>query len=293
MPSAAHARLVELLEELTLAPGEYAFAQGDPPDRFLFLIEGRVALEAEGRRDLPFSPLSVVGIVDAILDRPRLRACRAITACKALVMRSADWFDMLEDNAQIARAATKNFATQLHGQWRELAQFLPQHSEPPPSIAPSELESYDKILALRQAGFLRRAGMQAVASLAALAETVALRASESLFEVGNPGGDLWIVARGLIELSHPGGFHFTHDAGDLVGGPAAFCNALPIYSARALTDAIVLRIPEQEFYDQAEEHARLVRGVLSFLVTELEALQAIAPDKLDLNPSGGAVRGRA
>ena len=34
----------------------------------------------------------------------------------------------------------------------------------------------------------------------------------------------------------------------------------------------MLRISEQDFYDQAEEHARLTRGTLVYLVSELEPL---------------------
>ena len=274
MPVAAHVRFIELLEDLDLGVGELAFAQGDPPDRFLFLTEGRVALQAEGMQPIEFSGFAVVGVVDAALERPRLRACRALEASKALVIRSADWFDLLEDNAEIARAAIKNFATQLHSLWQKLAARLPRHSEPPPGIVPSALETYDKILALRQASFLRKVGMQAIASLAAIAETEALQTGESLFKVGNDGEDFFVVAAGLIELSHGSGLRFTHDAGDVVGGPAAFCNALPSYAAAAAAPSIVLRIPQQEFYDQAEEHGRLIRGTLAFLASELEALQS-------------------
>ena len=276
MPVAAQVRLIELLEEIELLPGEFAFVQGDAPDRFLFLTEGRVALEGEGLVPREFSGFAVVGIVDAVLERPRLRGCRALEPSKALMIRAADWFDLLEDNAEIARAALRNFATQLHSLWQQLAPRLPQHSEPPPGIVPSALEDYDKILALRQAAFLRRAGMQAIASLAAVAETVMLRAGEPLFEVGNDGEDFMVVAAGLIELSHASGLHFTHDTGDLVGGPAAFCNALPSYAAHALTDSVVLRISQQDFYDQAEEHGRLLRGTLAYLASDLEALQAVA-----------------
>jgi len=273
MPAAAHVRLIELLEDLDLAPGELAFKEGDLPDHFLFLTEGRVALESEDLQSIEFSGFSVVGVVDAILDRPRQRACRALEASKALRIRSADWFDLLEDNAEIARAAIKNFAAQLHVLWQDLAPRLPRHSEPPPGIVPSALETYDKILALRQASFVRRAGMQAIASLAAIAETEVLKAGESLFEVGNGGEDFFVVAAGLIELSHGSGFHFTHDAGDVVGGSAAFCNALPGYAAVAMAPSIVLRIPQQEFYDQAEEHGRLLRGTLAYLASDLESLQ--------------------
>jgi CRP-like cAMP-binding protein len=279
MPAAAHVRFIELLEDLDLAAGDLAFAVGDPPDHFLFLTEGRVALEGEGMQSIEFSGFSVVGVIDAILERPRLRACRALEASKALRIRSADWFDLLEDNAEIARAAIKNFATQLHSLWQELApRLLLRRSEPPPGIVPSALENYDKILALRQASFLRRAGMQAIATLAAVAETEALAAGQSLFEVGNSGEDFFVVAAGLIELSHGSGLHFTHDAGDVVGGPAAFCNALPSYAAAAAVTSIVLRIPQQEFYDQAEEHGRLLRGTLTWLASELEALQAARTD---------------
>ena len=276
MPAAVHVRFLELLEDLELAPGQLAFAQGDPPDRFLFLTEGRVALESEGLQSIEFSGFAVVGVVDAVLERPRLRACRALEPSKAFVIRSADWFDLLEDNAEIARAATRNFATQLHVLWQQLAQRLPRRSEPPRGIRPAALETYDKIVALRGAHFLRRAGMQAIASLASVAETVLLEASQSLFEVGNDGEAFHVVATGVVELSHRSGLHVRHEAGDLVGGPAAFCSALPSYSARALTDAIVLRIPQQEFYDQAEEHGRLLRGTLAFLASELEGLQAVA-----------------
>jgi CRP-like cAMP-binding protein len=274
MPAAAHGRFIELLEDLDLAAGEFAFKLGDPPDHFLFLTEGRVALETDGMQAIEFSGFAVVGVVDAVLNRPRQRACRALEASKALRIRSADWFDLLEDNAEIARAAVKNFATQLHGLWQQLASRLPRRSEPPPGIMPPALDTYDKILALRQASFLRRAGMQAIASLAAVAETELLQAGESLFEVGHGGEDFFVVAAGLIELSHASGFHFTHDTGDVVGGPAAFCNGLPSYAAVAAAPSIVLRIPQQEFYDQAEEHGRLLRGTLAFLATELEALQA-------------------
>jgi CRP-like cAMP-binding protein len=285
MPVAAHVRFIELLEDVELATGELAFAQGDPPDRFLFLTEGRVIMEAEGQAPQEFSGFAVVGVIDAVLNRPRIRACRALEPSKALAIRTADWFDMLEDNAEVARAATRNFATRLYDRWHALAPKLARYSTPPPGRTPKAFENYDKILVLRQAAFLKRAGMQAVASLAAVAEPLTLAASASLFEANHEGQHFYVVGAGVIELSQATGFRITHSVGDLVGGPASFCNALPNYAARALTDAIVLRISEQDFYDQAEEHGRLVRGVLAFLVSELEAIQAVAEP-----PDDAAVR---
>lgn len=288
MPVAAHVRFVELLDDLDAKPGELVFDLGDAPDRFLFLVEGRVSMEAQGAKPWQFVPIAVVGVIDAVLERPRTRNCRALEPSKFLSLRMTDWFDMLEDNGQIARAAIRNFATQLHGRWRQLAPRLERHSEPPPPGVASALETYDKILALRRAPSLRSAGMQAVASLAAVAEPVQLSRGQVLFDVGGHDESLYFVVRGTIELSAEG-FRYEHQRGDVVGGAAAFCHALPGYAARALSDALVLRIAEQDFYDQAEEHGRLTRGTLKYLVSELEQLLTVDDSSPRLAPPGASL----
>lgn len=287
MPVAAHLRFIELLEDVEALPGEVVFELGEPPDRFLFLIEGRVAMEGEGQSPWEFAPPAVVGVIDAVLERPRTRNCRALEASRLLSIRSSDWFDMLEDNGQIARAAIRNFATQLHGRWRELAPRLRRPSEPPPGGALPELETYDKILVLRRAAFLRSAGMQAIASLASVAETIALKPGQVVFERGSQDENLYIIARGQLELTADGAFRLQQGSGELIGGPAALCRMLSGYGARAVSEGIVLRISEQDFYDHAEEHPRLTRGTLAYLVSELEPLLQIDDSTPPLRP--GAV----
>ena len=104
MPVAAHLRFIELLEDVEATRGELVFDVGESPDRFLFLIEGRIAMEAEGQHPGEFAPPAVIGVIDTILERPRTRNCRALEPSRLLSIRSSDWFDMLEDNGQIARA---------------------------------------------------------------------------------------------------------------------------------------------------------------------------------------------
>jgi CRP-like cAMP-binding protein len=275
MPVAAHLRFIELLQDVEAKPGELIFDVGDAPDYFLFLTEGRVAMERPGDPPWEFAPVAVVGVIDAVLERQRTRNCRAVEESRFLSLRTTDWFDMLEDNGQIARSAIRNFSTQLHGRWRQLAPRLERYSEPPPPVSSAPLETYDKILALRRAGFLASAGMQAIVSLATVAEPLVLADGESLFELGAKDESLYILVRGTVELTAPGGFRFQHRRGDVIGGAAAFCRALPGYAARALSSATVLRISEQDFYDQAEEHPRLTRGTLKYLVSELEPLLEI------------------
>jgi CRP-like cAMP-binding protein len=291
MPIAAHVRFVELLEDIEAKPGEIVFDVGDPPERFMFLVEGRVVMERPGERPWEFAPLAVVGVIDAILERQRTRNCRALEPSRFMALRMTDWFDMLEDNGQIARAAIRNFSAQLHARWRQVAPRLDRTSEAPPPMAAGELDTYDKILALRRATFLASAGMQAIVSLASVAEPVSLKQGESLFELGAHDESLYVLVRGSVALTTAGGFHYLHRRGDVIGGAAAFCHALPGYAARAVTDALVLRIAEQDFYDQAEEHGRLTRGTLKYLVSELEPLLEVDTSARSLvgpQPSSGA-----
>jgi CRP-like cAMP-binding protein len=279
MPAAAHARFVEVLDEIDAETGRVLFSPGETADRIYFLTQGRVVMEAVDERPWFFEPVAVIGVIDATLERPRRRGCRVLEPSKLLVMRSNEWFDLLEDNAQIARGAIRNFATGLHKRWRALAANVPRKSDPPIGPMPPTLESYDKLLALRQAVFVNRAGMQALVSLATVAESVSLRAGESLFGLGENQDAFHVVATGVVELAQGDDFRVQHGAGELVGGPAALSKALAGYSARALTNVAVLRISEQDFYDSAEEHPRLTRGALAYLVSELEAvLPFVAPD---------------
>lgn len=283
MPAAAHARLVDLVEDVELGEGEVLFSAGEPADRVYFLISGNVVMEREGFSPWPFGALAVVGVIDAMLERPRVRGCRALAPCRLMAIRAADWFDMLEDNAQIARSAIRNFATQLHKRFR--AGLTPparntRASDPPPPDFDIGASTYERILVLRRAPLLGRAGMQAVASLATIAEPKRLAQGELLFDQNSADGMLAIVARGVIELRDETGVRVIHGPGELVGGPAALCGALGAYSARALAESVLLRFHEQDFYDQAEEHARLTRGTLAYLVSELDRQLTADPTSL-------------
>lgn len=278
MPAAAHARFIELLEDVEIGEGDTLFAPGEAADLFYFMVSGSVVMEREGFVPWSFGPLSVVGVIDAVLERPRVRGCRALAPCRLMALRAADWFDMLEDNAQIARSAIRNFATQLHRTFGEGAPppRAARASDPPPPDFDVNASTYDRILALRRAPLLGRAGMQAVASLATIAEPKHLIEGALLFDADSADGMLAIVARGLVELRDETGVRVIHGPGDLVGGAAALCGALGGYSARALTDSVLLRFHEQDFYDQAEEHARLTRGTLAYLVAELDRQLSVA-----------------
>jgi CRP-like cAMP-binding protein len=272
MAESAYARFIEVMEPIEVEAGQVLFSKGDTSDHVYFLTEGRVVMEAPGEKPWVFEPVSVIGVIDATLERPRKRDARAIEASSLFVVVSSVWFDIIEDDPQVARGAIRNFATSLHPRWRALAAQPSRRSAPPAAAAPRSLAHYDKLIVLRQAEFVKRAGMQALVSLATVAESTWVAAGEPVFNPGKEHDYLCVVASGAVELSQGDEFRTLQGAGELLGGPGALARAMAEYGARAITDVALVRIAEQDFYDRAEEHPRLTRAALAYLVSELEAV---------------------
>jgi CRP-like cAMP-binding protein len=275
----AAARLLELLEPLEVPAGRLLFQLGDAPNRFYFVSSGEVVMESPDQPEWRFGPRSIVGIIDATLDRPHTRSARAARDSSLLVVRSSAWFDLLEDDPQLASGTTVSLARQVHGQWLERGGGLGEPSgEEPPAPPPTPLELYEKLLALRDAQLLRAAGLQATASLAEVAEELRLRADETLFEKGAGANTLYLLVHGRVQLSRQApALSVVHRVGSLIGGPAALARELTDYEARALTPAVVLRISDEDYYDQAETHPELVRAALAYLLSAREALLRVDP----------------
>ncbi|HET9959251.1 MAG TPA: cyclic nucleotide-binding domain-containing protein [Polyangiaceae bacterium] len=271
-------RFAEQAQPLSVATGETVFERGSPPDTIYFVREGRVTMEAEGETAWTFGPRSVVGVIDAMIGRPRARSCVATQDSQLLSLAVSEWLDLLEYDSNTARGSIRNFALQVHRRWPAWASATPALEEPHPRAStPSPLSTYDKILALRRAAFLRPAGMQAIASLAMIAEEESLEAGQVLFPIGSEMSTLRMIVSGNVLLTSENGVSVVQTAGALLGGPAALSGAPTVYSARAVTPARLLRVHEQDYYDQIEEHVRLARSTLSYLVAEFERVLVRAP----------------
>jgi CRP-like cAMP-binding protein len=275
----AAARLAASLTLLTARAGEVLFEPGQPPERLFLVLDGMLALELPGEPPWHFGPRSIVGIIDVMIDRPHVRRCVARSDARLLVARANVWLDLLEDDAVATRSAVANAARQLHKLWLEFAPRLPTPSFDHVTLPRGALPLYEKILILRDAALLRNAGMQATASLAHVAEEVRLGAQQTLFEAGQESDTLFIVASGVVELTHASGVVARFGPGCLLGGAAALCAELGAYSARAIEPATLLRIRDEDYFDQAEEHADLGRAALAYIMLEREPLMRLQPPR--------------
>ena len=118
-------------------------------------------------------------------------------------------------------------------------------------------------MCLRDAGCLRTARIQTLASLAECVTTVTLRAGEA-FTAGDNA--LWLVARGLAETSEG-----TYGRGALVSGTGSFVERERPRPARVVEDTTLLHIAFDDWFDVAEESFDLVRSTLVWIEEERQA----------------------
>src|SRR5687768_4356614 len=79
-------QLVTTMRDVDFPQGTVIFRAGDPPDQLFFIADGTVRLEAEGEKPWVFETASIIGILDAGLQRPHKRSAVAATDVHAIVI---------------------------------------------------------------------------------------------------------------------------------------------------------------------------------------------------------------
>jgi CRP-like cAMP-binding protein len=280
-------QLGRAMRERFFEAGAALYEAGTPSDDVFFIVHGQVQLKAPDEPDWEFGPNSVLGTIDADLERPHSRTARAVTDVEALVLSNEDRLEVLEDNFEQARTMILFVSERLH----ELALRLPDLGVEPPragECGPRDklepLPLVERVLTLREVASFSRSGIQTLISLAPYLDEVRLRAGEALFDSGEVHGVLFVVARGMVELERiepPGLARFG--PGSLVGGTAALGHIEHRYRARAVDDSVVLRLRDEDLFDVMEDHFDLARSVFADLATQRErVLNRLAQRNLPL-----------
>jgi CRP-like cAMP-binding protein len=265
-------QLGQSMREVFFDAGAVLYEEGSAADDLFFIMQGTVALRREGTPDLVFGPNSVVGIIDADLDRPHARQAVALTDVEALALRTEDRFEVLEDNFEQTRALILFTAERVH----ELvlsssAEDSGELPDPGPELGAEPLPLVERVLLLHDSAAFKRAGIQALVSLSPVADEFRIQAGDTLFRAGEVTGVFFVVARGAIELEHENTKRRRRfGPGAIVGGSAAFGDVERLYTARALGDSVLLRLREEAFFDVMEDHFDLARSVLGYIAQERE-----------------------
>ncbi len=269
-------RMTSVVEEEDVDAGKRLFAQGEPPESIFFIREGRLRLERDGASPWLFEGRTVIGVFDALLDRPHARTAIAETDLHLLKLRVDNWLELLEDSFGLTRAAVGNSVVTVAAvEARRWADQEAPHGEVMARVPPVEgpLAFVERLAVLAEVPLVRGAGIQVLVELADLVEEVTFEPGETIFERGDQRGEAFLVLQGEAECSRlDPALRVVFGPGTFVGGVASLGQPVLAWEARATTRVRALSMRLEDWFDLMEEHFDLVRSALSELARRREAM---------------------
>jgi CRP-like cAMP-binding protein len=192
------------------------------------------------------------------------------------VLSAEDYFDVLEDNFEYARAGVEGVAANLHQLSLDLAP-TGGFPEPPRALPPPErpLDLVERTLVLHAAPAFHAARVQGVTRLAGLAEELRFAPGDVIARRGDPCDALLVVAYGLVQVSREDPrMEALFGAGSIVSGSATLSHNAHEYDTVAVAPTAALRVRKADFFDLLEDHFDVTRAILAFLGGERERIYA-------------------
>jgi CRP-like cAMP-binding protein len=252
------------ITDVQFEAGETIYRRGEIADAQWWITSGEVDLVShEGEPPWTFRAGGVIGVLDVLLGRTRARTAIARTDVEAMELASEDWFEVMEDHpeylAQVRREVTRDMHDNIH------AALVPDGGFPPPEpddgrAAWLEPTAVERLVALRSVMYFERANVQALVELGRHARVRHVAAGDVLFDRGESGDRLFVVAAGLVRAESEllvGRF----GRGRIVGDAVAFSPAMARFRAEAEAPSILLELRTGDLDDVCEDHFELSRSI--------------------------------
>jgi len=166
--------------------------------------------------------------------------------------------------------------------WTAARLGLAAANAPPPGEHPM-LTTIEKVILLKDADLFAETPDELLAEVAGLLTEVELAAGESVFAKGDAGDSLYVVVSGRVRV-HDGDYTLNVLGESEVFGEMALLEPEPrMASVTAETDALLLRLDGEPFYELMDTRSEVARGIIRVLsrrlrqrAQEVTALRAAA-----------------
>jgi CRP-like cAMP-binding protein len=269
-------RLTAALEEDDVRSGDRIFSAGDSPDYFYFLRQGRVELKDGHDRFAMVDGPCAFGMLDALVERPRLESAFARGPVQLVRIRMDAWLELLEDSFALARTSVLALARAV-AELEERVWTSGRRPELPraPVLerANGELDVVDRLAILMHVPPLRGAGVQPLSDLAMAAEEVAFVPGQSLFARGSRSDRVFVLVDGRVEATREDPtVSWRGGPGEIVCGVASLAATRTAWEAHAVTRVRALSFGLEDWFDEMEENFDMVRATMAALATERDRL---------------------
>jgi HEAT repeat protein len=129
----------------------------------------------------------------------------------------------------------------------------------------------EKVIALKATGVFAEISDRILAEVAGLCEEVQISAGETIFEKGEIGKSLYVIAAGSVRV-HDGDQTLEHLTEGQVFGEMALLDPEPrSASITATEETQLLRLDQEPFYELLESQTEVARGIIKVLTRRLRA----------------------
>lgn len=126
--------------------------------------------------------------------------------------------------------------------------------------------------ALRETGLFAGLSDEDVQGILEVGESVSFSAGEAIFEAGDQGDAMYVVAEGEARVDVGGRFHILK-AGNFFGEMALIAPGKRMATVKAVTDLSAIRIPAERFERFLMEHPSVSVALLKALVVRLREVE--------------------
>jgi CRP-like cAMP-binding protein len=281
----ASGTLANIMEDRFFAKGTTIYRKGEAPEDIYFVVSGMVHLIGEAN-EAPWvmDARSVIGIIDASLERPRTRDAIATTDVHVLRLAADDYLEMLEDSFEQQRAVLLNVSGMVRS---VVAELVPSGGFPEPAEDAYQsgndaraLNPVERMLALRSIPAFQNANIQTLAILLEKIEDLRYPPGDLALRPGGVNGSLLLVARGVLEWTRTEPqLSARFGPRTIVGGIGSYNEDTSGSRLRALTPSLLMRLSQDDLLDVMEDHFDLTRSVLRHTTLERERLAILKSTK--------------
>ena len=101
MPAFALETVADRASETTFSDGETVTREGEPGETFYIVTEGRLRVSQHGALIRELGPGDFLGEISLVDGRPRTATVTAVGTVQALVIRRADFLEMIEFDSAV------------------------------------------------------------------------------------------------------------------------------------------------------------------------------------------------
>jgi len=238
--------------------GTVLLQEGIVPDTIHVLLDGHVVESGTMARPGPIDAPASVGFAQALQGVAMRKTVRTTDTAVTLALTVEELSTLLADNTDLVRGFFATLAKRVEPSICSNVQSTGATTELR-ELAADGLSPIEKILALQRLPVFSRIAPDEMAALAAVTETLMMKAGSQLFAASAPVA-LWVILSGEVSIEDVGGGNATiASAGDVIGSLSMLSGQPLGRTADVVRGGVALRLDRDDLFDVLGERPELLR----------------------------------